>query len=543
MDAVGGAGGGDTEQELERARQALRNLSELVQVGTWDLEVPTMEMVLSPEVLEIFEVPPEETAFDRMIELYTPEGRAVVEAALGGAIQDGQPWDVEVPSLTGRGREIWVRIFGRPVVEDGVVTRMAGAIQDVTARRAAEEERRRLDEGLVEAQRLESLGLLAGGIAHDFNNLLSVIMHYAGFAGEQVAEAAEGPDGERWRQARDDLVEVQRAAERAAELTRRMLEFARREVLHPKVLDLNEVVEQLTPLLARTAGEGIRFATTLVDEPWRVNADAAQLEQILVNLVINARDAMPDGGLLQIETLNVEADDAYVGAFPGAQPGRYVSLRVSDTGIGMDEETRRRALEPFFTTKPPDVGTGLGLASVHGIVGQSGGFLKIYSEVGAGTTIGILLPATDAEVTRPAAELLERAEGGRETILVVEDEAPLREVARRVLSRNGYAVLTAADGNEAVEVAARHDDRIDLLLTDVVLPAMSGREVAAKLEASRPGIAVLFMSGYAQPVLASRGVLDDGVHLVEKPFSEQTLLTKVRELIDDPRAPTNGRGE
>jgi hypothetical protein len=525
----------DLEDHLARSADALRNLTDLAQVGAWTLEVPSMAMDLSPKVLEILEVDLDASEFDRMIRLYTPESRALIEEVIDAAISDGVPWDVEVPTETGSGREIWVRIIGRAVLENGATVRITGAIQDVTERRLAEEARRKLDERMTEAQRLESLGFLAGGIAHDFNNLLAVIMNYTAFVAERAADAAALPGGEAWHDAETDLAEVQSAARRAADLTRQMLTFARREVVQPVVLDLNGVIEELVPLLERTTGEGIELSVSLSPAPWNVNADPGRVEQVLMNLVLNARDAMPEGGMLRIDTRNVEADAVYLEGYPGAQPGRYVRLRVSDTGFGMDEETRRRALEPFFTTKPPHIGTGLGLASVHGIVAQADGGLQLSSEIGTGTVVNILLPATDAVAQPIPAPRIAQNVGGHETILVVEDEAALAEVTRRLLTRNGYHLITASSGGRAIEVATRFDGTIDLLLTDVVLPDMSGRDVASKLEVFRPGLRVLFMSGYAQPVLASRGALEEGVRLIEKPFSAATLLTQVRDVLDEPR--------
>jgi hypothetical protein len=522
----------DLADQLARSADALRDLTDIAQVGAWTVSVPSMELDLSPKVLEILEVDPDSVEFGRMLQLYADESRELIETALDAAIDAGVPWDVEVPTETGAGREIWVRIIGRPVVEGGMTVRVTGAIQDVTERRRADEARRKLDERMVEAARLESLGLLAGGIAHDFNNLLAVIINYAAFVSERVDAAAAAPGGETWEEAASDLIEVQQAARRAADLTRQMLTFARREVAQLKVLDLNRVVGDLVSLLERTVGESIQVSTSLSTVLWNVNADPGQVEQVLMNLVLNARDAMPAGGELRIDTANVDADLPYLEGYPGVTPGRYVRLRVSDTGIGMDDETRRHALEPFFTTKPHHIGTGLGLASVHGIVTQAGGGVQLYSEVGAGTTVGVLLPGTDAQATPVPAPPAEQKVGGHETVLMVEDEAALAEVTRRVLTRNGYTLLSASSGDEAIEVAAQHDGTIDLLLTDVVLPGMSGRDVAEKLAVARPGIRVVFMSGYARPVLASRGALDAGVRLVEKPFSEAVLLTNVRAALD-----------
>jgi CheY-like chemotaxis protein len=298
------------------------------------------------------------------------------------------------------------------------------------------------------------------------------------------------------------------------------------------VVALNDVVGDMEQLLRRTLGEHIELNVSGAAGLWPITADPGQLEQVLVNLAVNARDAMPSGGTLAIETTNVEVDEDYASGRPGLTPGRYVRLRVSDTGTGMDPVVVQHAFEPFFTTKPKGEGTGLGLATIYGVVTQAGGQAQIYSEPGVGTTLTTLWPATDEEASRPT-ERRERPERrrGTETILVVEDEAAIREVAERVLVRNGYRVMTAANGPEAVEMAGRVADPIHLLLTDVVMPQMAGREVAERVTALRPGIGVLYMTGYAEPVVGTGGTLGPGALLVEKPFTQSDLLARVREAL------------
>lgn len=392
-------------------------------------------------------------------------------------------------------------------------------------------EQEKLEQQLRQSQRLESLGQLAGGVAHDFNNLLGVIVNFASFAKEEVAKAAQKKGGEHWRQVEQDLEQVERAAERGGQLTHQLLMFARREVAQVQIIDVNEVVRQLEPLLKRTLGEHVQLSIHPEDGIWPILMDQGQLEQVLVNLAVNARDAMPDGGSLSIDTQNVEVEEAYAASRPGIPTGRYVRLRVSDTGIGMDEATVQRAFEPFFTTKPKGEGTGLGLATVYGLITQAGGRATIYSEPGHGTTFTAMLPATEATADHVAESKQERS-GGRETVLVVEDEDALREVTVRMLKRNGYNVLSAGDGGEALELLGDHGETLDLLITDVVMPRMLGREVAARVQALRPESRVLYISGYAQPVLGSQGTLAPGVVLLEKPFTEPVLLAKVREVLD-----------
>ena len=417
-------------------------------------------------------------------------------------------------------------------------------VSDSTNRRIARDAHERKDRSLLQAQRLESLGQLAGGVAHDFNNLLAVILNYLSFAAEEVAAAA-GPDPDPHLEAAGaDLAEADKAARRAAGLTHQLLSFARRDVVRPQVLDCDSVITSVEEMLRRTLGEHVQLVITLSGDLWPVLADPGQLEQVLVNLAVNARDAMPDGGTLTIDTSNITVDaDAIAGGSKGRM-GRNVRLRVSDTGVGMSAETAEHVFEPFFTTRRDDGGTGLGLATVYGILMQADGHIRIYSQPGTGTTFTITLPVT-AEETVPLAEPAHYQRKPRgETVLVVEDEAALREVTKRILTRNGYQVITAASGPEAIAIAVAHPGEIHLLVTDVIMPHMLGKEVAERMRVVKPGIEVLFMSGYARPVLASQGRLDPNVALVEKPFSEATLLAIAGQVLNGhfPGFTTTGGG-
>jgi signal transduction histidine kinase len=419
---------------------------------------------------------------------------------------------------------------------DYVLKDRLGRLPSVIRRAIAEAGQRtqlgQLQAQLQQSQRLESLGQLAGGVAHDFNNLLSVILSYASFVSEELAAPPDSDWPKKLESARSDVGHITRAAERAAILTRQLLAFARQEVIRPRVLDLDDVITAVDDMLRRTLGAQVELITTLGGDLWPVLADPGQLEQVLVNLVVNARDAMPDGGTLTIDTSNITVDTATIAGGSRAQPGRNVRLRVSDTGTGMPADVIERVFEPFFTTKNEGTGTGLGLATVYGIITQAEGSIQIYSEPGTGTTVSVTLPVTAAEAV-PMAEPVpyERTPKG-ETILVVEDEAALREVTERIFTRNGYHVITAANGPEALAIARGHPGEIHLLATDVVMPHMLGKEVAEKLREIKPGIAVLFMSGYARTVLASQGRLDPNVALVEKPFSEAELLKQAGQVLN-----------
>jgi PAS domain S-box-containing protein len=411
------------------------------------------------------------------------------------------------------------------------------AVRDLTGRRAAEAERQRLRaeaeqhrlaDQLHRVERLETLGQLAGGIAHDFNNLLGVISSYASFISEEVGKEPAAID---WAGVRADIGEVEHTARRAADLTRQLLAFARRRVIQPRVLDLNEVISGLLPLLGRTLGEHVALIPVLVPGLGPVLADPGQIEQVLVNLAVNARDAMPAGGRLTIETADTELPAGPAGSAGRLPAGRYVSIQVSDTGAGMPQEVIDRAFEPFFTTKPEGKGTGLGLATVYGIVTQAGGDVRIYSRPGLGTTVTILLPRSGVPAAAPVARLAAPADGQGETVLLVEDESALREVTRRMLARHGYQVLTAPSAPAAVDLAASHPGPIDLLLTDVVMPDLQGPEVAARVQAGRPGLRVLYMSGFAPGFLGAEGALPPGVRLIEKPFAENTLLAALCEVL------------
>jgi len=395
----------------------------------------------------------------------------------------------------------------------------------------AEAERARVERRLQQSERLESLGQLVGGVAHDFNNLLNVITGYTGFIAEQVTSlAGEDP---RMNAVLADVEQVRDAAGRAARLTRQLLIFARRDVMHPEVLDVNHVIGGIEQMLQRTLGEHVRLTVTPDPGLWPVRADRGQLEQVLVNLAINASDAMPGGGKITIDTENIVADEAYAASRPGLKPGNFVRLRVSDTGTGMSRQVLARVFEPFYSTKARGRGTGLGLATVYGIVTQAGGYVQIYSEPGFGTTVTVMLPAVAAAaglIAEPPAAAPARGRG--ETILLIEDEPSLWQLASRILTRSGYQVCPAASPADALREASDLRQPIDLLLTDVVMPDMLGNEVAARVRASRPGLPVLYMSGYAQTVLDSRGALDAHVDLLEKPFSEITVLSRVRQAID-----------
>ena len=413
---------------------------------------------------------------------------------------------------------------------------LVGVIRDMTEHKRADAARQKLEQQLQVSQRMEAIGSLAGGVAHDFNNLLSVILSYTCLAIETLTHGDP---------LRDDLLQVKRGAERAAVLTRQLLAFGRRQIMQPVSLDLNATVTEIEKMLRRILSEDIDLVQVLAEDLGVVRADPGQIEQVLMNLVVNARDAMPEGGKLTIETSNVEVDEAHAARHRALTPGPYVRLAVTDTGCGMDAPTQERIFEPFFTTKRRDKGTGLGLSTVYGIVKQSGGDIWVYSEPGLGTTLKIyfprqLLATPTTRTTRKTPTAVTRITG-IETILVVEDEDALREVARRSLEAAGYAVFIAADGEQALRTAARCTAEIHLLLTDVVMPRMGGQALALELVKTRPNTKVLYMSGYADHSIVQQGRIDEGTNFIGKPFTGADLTRKVRAVLDaDLESPAEG---
>ena len=388
---------------------------------------------------------------------------------------------------------------------------------------------RKLEDQLVQAQKMEAVGQLAGGVAHDFNNLLTVIMSYSSMLLMDM-EAANPMRG--------DIQEISNAATRAATLTRQLLAFSRKQVLQMQAVNVNEVVTHVEKMLRRLIGEDISLSTHLDPDLAHINGDSGQLEQVLLNLAVNARDAMPNGGALTIATGNVDLSDEHGDRHMGAAPGKYVMLAVTDTGGGMSKEVQQRLFEPFYTTKGPGKGTGLGLSTVHGIVKQSGGDVYVYSELGHGTTFKVYFPrlSAEAELIATTAEHAAITPRGTETVLLAEDDEALRALGERVLSAFGYNVLVARTGAEALRIVAEHKGRIDLVATDVVMPEMNGSQLVAKVLEARPGIRVLFMSGYTDDEVVRRGVIDGQTAFLQKPFTPDLLAQKVRQVLDLPAA-------
>ncbi len=513
------------QERLRQAKEYAENLIETANAIVVGLDARTNISVFNRAAEAITGYSRAEVLNRNWFEVLVPQDRYPhVRAEFERLAQGGVPKNFENPILTKSGQERQIAWQNNEVYEQG---RFAGTISfgiDVTERRKVEEERTRLQAQLLQAQKMESVGRLAGGVAHDFNNMLGVILGHTELALMQVAPADP---------LYGNLKEIKKAAQRSADLTRQLLAFARKQTVAPRVLDLNATVESMLKMLRRLIGEDIELAWKPAQDLWKTRIDPAQVDQILANLAVNARDAIAGVGRLTIETTNVVIDEDGSAAARGLACGEYVLLAVSDDGCGMNPDVLEHLFEPFFTTKGVGKGTGLGLATVYGIVRQNAGFVNVASKPGQGATFKIYLPRhTGAATAAPSAKTDEAAPGGGETILLVEDEAAVLDLGKTLLERLGYTVLTAGTPAEALRTAEAFGARIHLLVSDLIMPEMNGRELAERLTAVRPDLKCLFMSGYTANVIARHGVLDEGVQFIQKPFLIQELAAKVRKALE-----------
>jgi PAS domain S-box-containing protein len=505
----------EAEAGLRATEAKLLHVLSATGMGTWWSSLDGKEGGSDAACAQILGFAPDENVTAEMVmSRIPPADRELVLAGLAAAEASGSYGPIEHRVVHADGRVHWVSASARVFDDESQRRILVGGVVDITGRK-------RLEAQLAQAQKMESIGRLAGGIAHDFNNMLTIILSYGETARAQLEPGSS---------AAEDLIEVQNAAERSRALTKQLLAFARQQIIEPRVVDLSDLVLRVENLLRRILGEDIEVATVL-EATRRVRVDPNQFEQVLLNLATNARDAMPQGGRLTIETRNVDLDAPYGPPEGELPPGSYVLLAVSDSGTGIAPKHLPHVFEPFFTTKDRGKGTGLGLATCYGIVAQNRGTISVYSELGSGTTFKIHLPAaegppTTLEVAAP------KVQGGTETILVVEDEPMVRALNVRTLRTAGYRVLEAANGVDALSVARAFEGEIALLVTDVIMPQMSGKRLAAELSTERPGTSVLYVSGYTDNSIVHHGVLDAGIDFLSKPFTPQTLLARVRAAID-----------
>jgi two-component system cell cycle sensor histidine kinase/response regulator CckA len=515
----------DRTRTLEYHATALRRSEERTNyalgsagMGVWELDLVTQRITWSETMAPLFGVTQDQapTSAAAFFALIHPDDRQMVEDSVAAA-REGSDYEVEFRVLWPDGSTRWNAGRARLLRDaDGKPARLLGVGTDIS-------ERKLLEAQLRQAQKMEAVGELAGGVAHDFNNLLTAMLVYATFVIDTF-----GPEDLR----RADMEEVVKAGERAAALTRQLLAFSRKQVLKPTALDLNSLVTGMQQMLSRLIGEHVELVPLLAPDLGFVRADRGQLEQVLMNLVVNARDAMPSGGRVGVATANVDLDASW-SHDTVISPGSYVMLAVSDNGSGMDEGTKRRLFEPFFTTKEQGQGTGLGLATVYGIVKQSGGYIWVYSEPGKGATFKVYLPRVDrdAEVAKRVLSANDMTVG-TETVLVVEDDAAVRALTRTILERAGYRVLDAPAPSEAEALFDQHRDLISLLVTDVIMPGSSGPKLFERLARQRPGLKVLYVSGYTDDTIVHQGQLDPGIEFLEKPFTANALKLRVREVLD-----------
>jgi PAS domain S-box-containing protein len=511
----------DLRMAAQELAQRFSNLVEDLNAGIWEMDVPSLRIAFVSHQMEaILGFPIERWLREKdfWIEHVHPEDREHVGERCRRAIAEGRDYSFRYRAIAANGKTLWLQDIVRVVRdENGKIRQLRGVMVDVT-------EHQQLEEEFRQAQKMEAVGRLVGGVAHDFNNLLTIISGYAQLAQDFM---------EKETQLHSYMDEILKAGDRASALVRRLLAFTRRQSMEPQALDLNAVVKSAEKMLHRLIGEDIEVDTSFDPNLGAVRSDPAQLEQILINLAVNSRDAMPSGGKLIIETANIDLNQAYADTHLSVAPGPYVRLTVTDTGCGMDRHTREHVFEPFFTTKEKGKGTGLGLATVYGIVKQGGGYIWVYSELGMGTTFKIYLPRVVAAVQPvPALPIPATQARGSETILLVEDEDGIRSLVAGILRGHGYKVLEADRPNTALEISKTFAGPIHLLFTDVVMPQMSGREVAAQISTARPATKILYMSGYTDHAIAHHGVLNPGVPFLQKPFTPESVTRKVREVLD-----------
>jgi PAS domain S-box-containing protein len=506
------------EALLERERQ-LNESQRMAHIGSWERDVATNRVVWSDEMYRIlgFDPQEDEPSYEAFLNIIHPDDREFFIKAGKSAVYENKPYSFDYRIIRKDGTISVIHARGKVFYDEaGNPFLFRGTAQDIT-------KRKRLEEQLLQAQKMEAIGQLAGGIAHDFNNILTAIIGFGNLL--KIETVKDGLSG-------SYITQILNSAERAANLTQALLAFSRKQIITPKTVNLNVIIQGIEKLLSRVIGEDIKLSTILTDKNLTIMADSGQIEQVLMNLATNARDAMPDGGNLIIGTELVEFSNEFTQAHGYGKPGQYALITFEDTGQGMDEKTKERIFEPFYTTKEVGKGTGLGLAMVYGIIKQHNGYINVYSKQNKGTIFKIYLPLIKSEVEETKLKNMLVLKGGRETVLVAEDDEPVRELIKELLLGYGYNVIEAGDGKDAIRAFNKNKDRIQLLILDVIMPKKNGKEVYDEIRELKPDMKVIFVSGYNEDVIHKKGVLDEGLNFISKPILLDELLRKVREVLD-----------
>lgn len=518
----------EAREDLTIFRSRLKDTQQLAHIGNWELYHRTGELFWSEEIYRIFEIDPSafEASYQAFLNAAHPEDREKINQAYTRSLKTGEPYSIEHRLLMKDGRIKYVQERCKTEYDAHKnPVKSIGTVQDITENKRIEAENKALQEKILQVQKMESVGRLAGGVAHDFNNMLFVILGNLELVMEEINKNDTNYE---------TLSEIQTAAERSADLTRQLLAFSRQQTISPRPLSLNTVIDDMIKMLVRLIGEDIELKWIPGKNLGQVMLDPTQVDQILVNLCVNSRDAITGSGKITIETHMVCIGESECRQRPGFKPGEFVTLEVSDNGCGMDKAVQDRLFEPFFTTKKRNEGTGLGLATTYGIVKQNNGFINVYSEPGNGTTFRIYFSAYkgDDSNDHPIKDTVNGVKGGGETILLVEDEAMILNFCEKTLKKLGYHVLKADSPNQALSIANRHGSKIDLLLTDVIMAKMTGKELADALQRDFPSLKIIYMSGYTANVITHRGILEEGVMFLQKPFSKKALAEKIRDVLN-----------
>ncbi len=516
-------------EALHRSEALLNATQSISKIGGWEWNIENQEMFWTEETLKIHELEPTNGIFEgqeiisKSIFCYAVDDRPRIADAFIDCIEEGIPYELECKFTTFKGRDLYIRTAGKPLYEGDKIVKVLGSIQDITESKKNELERIELLEQLRKTQRLDSIGQLAGGVAHDFNNILAVILGYS----EEILASLQ-PEDPIFK----DMEEIVKSGKKALSLTRQLLTFSRKHVFQPQIINLNNAIRDMTKMLGRLVGEDIELTSQMAGDLGNIKVDIAQIEQVLMNLVINAREAMPSGGRLFIETSNVVIEQSSAETDLGLEPGEYVLLSITDTGCGMDKETSNRIFEPFFTTKHNNLGTGLGLSTVYGIVNQSEGIIKVDTEPGKGTTFAIFFPRTDEELM-PELEENDAMElyGNGEHIVVVEDDTAMGALTKKMLKKLGYRITLFENSEEAILNIVEGGLVPDLVITDVVMPGINGKELTDAIHKTLPELKVIFMSGYTDSVILEHGVMNRDTSYIQKPFSKESIAKKIKYML------------